>query len=102
MTEHTTAAAHRAFRAALAELCRDGTLVQRLEAAHRALAAIEPSRDLPPALRFRFEELQADIAYGADSVGDALIRMSAQDRGHLAGRVLSMYDEALRSLAAEG
>ena len=101
MTAHTTIEAHAALRAAVAELCRDGMLTQRLEAAHRALVAIDPERDLPAALRFRFEELLADIAYGADTVGEALSRMSAPDREHLAGRVLSMFDEAARALAPE-
>jgi hypothetical protein len=101
MTAHTTTNAHASLRAAVAELCRDGTLAHRLEAAYGVLATVEPERDLPPALRFRFEELLADIAYGADTVGEALSRMSAQDREHLANRVLSMFDEALRSIAPE-
>jgi hypothetical protein len=102
MTAYTTTEAHRALRDAVAGLCREGTLAHRLAAAHDALAAIEPERDLPSALRFRFEELRADIAYGADTVAGAVARMSAQDREHLAGRIVSMFDEALRSLAPEG
>ena len=101
MTEYTTTAAHAALRAAVGELCREGMLAHRLDAAHRALAGIDHAVQLPPSLRFRFEELMADFAYGAETVGEALARMSAPDREHLAGRLLSIFDEAVRALAPE-
>ncbi|WP_133478728.1 hypothetical protein [Cognatilysobacter segetis] len=101
MTASTTPHAHRHLRDAVAALCREGPLAERLDAAHRQLAAIDPVRDLPAALQFRFEELVADITYGADTVADALARMSAPDREHLALRVVSLFDDALRLLAAD-
>lgn len=101
MTASTSTVAHRHLREAVAALCRDGTLVDRLDAAFRPLSAIDATRDLPSALQFRFEELVADIAYGADSVREALIRMSAPDREHLAVRIVSLFDDAVRLLAAD-
>ena len=98
MTAYTSTNAHRVLHAAVAHLCGEGTLAERLEAAHAAMAALAPAQDLPPALQFRFEELAADIAYGADSVHAALSRMSPPDRLHLARRIVSMFDEALRML----
>lgn len=101
MTLHTTSDAHRRIREALLALCREGALAVRLERAHAALAGIDPARDLPETVRFRFEELLADITYGADTVGEALAAMDATDREHLAGRVVSLFDDALRSLPAD-
>ena len=101
MTASTTPLAHRQLREAVSALCREGALVDRLVAAQVALAAIDPGRDLPAPLRFRFEELVADIAYGADDVREALSRMSAPDREHLATRIVSLFDDALRLLAPE-
>jgi hypothetical protein len=101
MTENTTPDAHRRLHEAVASLCSEGALTVRLEAAHGALSGIDPARDLPELLRFRFEELLADIAYGADDVHAAVARMSAPDREYLARRVLSMFEEAMRMLAPD-
>ena len=101
MTASTTPLAHRHLREAVTALCREGVLVDRLDAAHHALSVIDPVRDLPPALQFRFEELMADIAYGAENVREALARMSAPDRDHLATRIVSLFDDALRLLASD-
>lgn len=98
MTANTTPEAHRKLHEAVAALCTEGALTVRLEAAHRALEGIDPARDLPELLRFRFEELVADIAYGAEDVHAAVSRMSPPDREYLARRILSMFDEAVRML----
>jgi hypothetical protein len=101
MTASTSPEAHRRLHEAVARLCGDGTLAERLEHAHAALATLDPARELPAALQFRFEELLADITYGADTVHAAVSRMSAPDRLHLARRIVSVFDEALRMLAPD-
>jgi hypothetical protein len=101
MTVHTTFVAHRQLRLAVGALCTGAELSARLERAHRELAGIDAARNLPETLQHRFEELLADIAYGAESVRDALGRMSSPDREHLADRIVSLFDEAVRQLEAD-
>lgn len=94
--------AYNAFRTAVLALCDDGDLAVRLERAHAALRGIDASDHLPEFLRFRFQELADDIAYGADSVSEALARMSRGDQERLVARIVSMYGEVARALPAEG
>ncbi|GGZ57621.1 hypothetical protein GCM10008101_09020 [Lysobacter xinjiangensis] len=96
-----TSNGYTALKDAVLALCTDTGLVARLEHAHIALARIDAEADLPESLRFRFEELLADIAYGADAVADALVRMSAPDRERLASRVVGLFDEALRLMPTD-
>ena len=96
-----TSNGYSALRDAVLALCTDTGLVARLEHAHIALARIDAAADLPESLRFRFEELLADIAYGADAVSDALVRMSAPDRERLATRIVGLFDEALRLMPCD-
>ncbi|TZF89757.1 hypothetical protein [Cognatilysobacter lacus] len=102
MSSETTPVAHRQLRRAVGALCTSGELSSRLEQAHRALADVDAEHHLPQSLRHRFDELLADIAYGADDLGEALRRMSTPDREHLADRIVSMFDEALRHVGMEG
>lgn len=96
-----TPTAYDALHAALVALCTDDPLAARLARAHDALLRLDPERDLPDDLRFRYEELVADIAYGADNVTDALQRMSAPDRERLATRIVALFDRAVRGLPVE-
>lgn len=83
-------------RAALA-LCEELPLTSRLAVAHAALAEVDAAR-LPERVRFRFEELRADMAYGADTVSAAIARMSPDDRVRLAERLVRLYGEVALSL----
>lgn len=93
--------AHTALSSAVFALCTDDGLVARLERVHAALSGVDPAADLPDELRPRFEELLADIAYGADTVAAALVRMSAPDREHLATRVVTLFADAARLLPVD-
>ena len=86
-----TSDAHAVLHDAVLALCRAGDLVSRLSNAHAVLATLDSSGHLPDNLWFRFEELLADLAYGADTVREALDRMSAPDRDRLADRIVSLY-----------
>lgn len=88
------------LRLAALELCADAVLPVRLERAHAQLSWLTAT-DLPEALATRFDELLADIGYGADTVAEALARMNRVDQSHLAGRVVSLYGALCRYLPAE-
>lgn len=83
-------------RATLA-LCEEMPLTSRLALAHAALADIDAER-LPEHVRFRFEELRADLAYGADTVSAAIARMSPDDRVRLAERLVRLYGDVVRAV----
>ena len=67
------------LRDAVFALCDDRPLVERLAHMHGVLERLEPDV-LPERFRFHFEELRADFAFGADTIADALARMSGEDR----------------------
>ena len=85
-----------ALRSAVLALSAHGALDARLESAHRLLESIDPERDLPESLRFRFQELEADISYGADTVAEAVSLMSAGDQERLAARIVGMFVEVMK------
>ncbi|WP_133500065.1 hypothetical protein [Cognatilysobacter terrigena] len=84
-------------RDAIAALTGEGTLVDRLALSHTFLARISTDRDLPEVLRPRFDELVADIEYGADSVAGAIALMNETDRRHLADRVIALFADVARA-----
>ncbi|GAB6196705.1 hypothetical protein [Lysobacter xanthus] len=90
--------AHAIIESAVRELCREGELIGRIAAAHAELERLDGPESLPDNLWFRCEELLADIAYGADSVREALQRMSAPDRDRLADRIVRLYREVCQRM----
>ena len=85
------------LRDAVFALCDDRPLVERLAHMHGVLERLEPDV-LPERFRFRFEELRADFAFGADTIADALARMSGEDRRRLGERVARLYGDVMLSL----
>lgn len=96
-----TSDAHAVLHDAVLALCRDGDLVTRLARAHAVLSTLDSSGELPDNLWFRFEELLADLAYGADAVPEALSLMSAPDRDRLADRIVALHGELARRVPAD-
>ncbi|GAB1596064.1 hypothetical protein [Lysobacter claricitrinus] len=93
--------AYEAARDAVLSLSDEVGLVERLARAHDVLATLDPVAHLPEHLRFRFEELVADIAYGADSVHAALARMSGADRHRLSERIVALFAEVARAFPGD-
>ncbi|MGY3264851.1 hypothetical protein [Lysobacter sp. HA35] len=93
--------AYEVARDAVLALSDEVGLVERLARAHDVLETLDPAAHLPEHLRFRFEELVADIAYGADSVHGALARMSAADRHRLSERIVTLFAEVARAFPGD-
>ena len=85
---------------AVLALCTDAPLSTRLNHAYEVLAAVDPAW-VPEQVQARFDELVADMTYGADTVPEALAQMSAADRVVLAGRLVSFYGDVARQLGPE-
>lgn len=83
-------------RLAVMALCRDGRLIDRLSDCHLHLERLGHAVGLPHELAPKVLELVADLAYGGNSVPEALSVVPVADLHVLADRVVGLHEELVR------